>query len=194
MYDTPEKASAAVKEFNASRGGDEFHKAVEVSKERIKAFLPPEKLSAKDLVGKSDDELPSGKLQRLLSLLEKEAKENACSLDRIAELCPEYHLEWFWVEDQLNKLSNQGSLIFPRPWTVQLVGAPSEKTRKTPIVDVTKEVLERVRQLGGEAKVDEIIEHLERMGVSRESVENSMDRLMNQGVIYFPEAGRIGLV
>lgn len=194
MFDTPEKASAAVKEFNASRGGDAFQRAVEVSKVRIKSLLPPEKLSVRDVVGEFDEDLPSGKSQRLLKLLEEEANENACSLDRIASVCPEYQLDWLWVEDQLNKLSNQGILIFPRPWTVQLVGVPSEKTAKAPIVDVTQKILDRIRELGGEAEVNVVIEHLKQMGVSQESVETSLDRLMNQGAIYVPKTGRVGLV
>ncbi|MHA1925755.1 MAG: hypothetical protein ACW974_07550 [Candidatus Thorarchaeota archaeon] len=193
MFDTPEQASAAVKEFNASRGGDAFHKVVEASKERVKALLPLKKLSAKDVVDKSGYDLPSGKIQRLLKLLEKEASEEDCSLDRIAEICPEYQLDWHWVEDQLNKLSNRGILIFPRPWTVKLVDSP-EKTVKTPIVDVTKEILLRIEELGGEAKVDDMIEYLIQLGFSHESIEASLNRLMNQGVIYVPNPGTIGLV
>lgn len=193
LFDTPEQASAAVKEFNASRGGDAFHKVVEASKERVKALLPPEKLNAKDVIDKSGYDLPSGKTQRLLKLLEKEASEKDCSLDRIAEICPEYQLDWQWVEDQLNKLSNRGILIFPRPWTVKLVDSP-EKAVKTPVVDVTKEILLRIEELGGEARVDDIIEYLIQLGVSQESIEASLDRLMNQGVIYVPKTGTIGLV
>jgi hypothetical protein len=193
LFDTPERASAAVKEFNASRGGDVFHKAVEVSKERVRTLLPPERLSVKDVIDKSEEDLPSGKSKRLLKLLEREASESACSLDRIAELCPEYQLDWLWVEDQLNKLSNQGTLIFPRPWTVQLVGVPTGKTKPS-LVDVTKEILVWIQDKGREAKTIDVIKHFEKLGISQESVESSLDRLMNQGAIYVPKAGLIGLV
>ncbi|MHA2004514.1 MAG: hypothetical protein ACW975_05130 [Candidatus Thorarchaeota archaeon] len=194
LFDTPEKASTAVKEFNASRGGDSFRKAVELSKEKVRALLPLEKLGVKDVVERTEDEQSSGKSQRLLHLLEKEASEGACSLDRIAELCPEYELDWQWVEDQLNKLSNRGILIFPRPWTVQMVDVTPEESDKQPLVDVTKAILERMQELGGEAKVDDMIEHFTLMGISQESVETSLDRLMNQGAIYVPKTGKIGLV
>jgi DNA replicative helicase MCM subunit Mcm2 (Cdc46/Mcm family) len=194
LFDSPEKASAAVKEYNASRGGDAFHKSVEASKERVKVLLPSEKLSVKDVVGKSDDDMPSGKTQRLLKLLEKEASESECSLDRIAEICPTYQLDWRWVEDQLNKLANRGILIFPRPWTVKLVDSPTEDKAKVPLVDVTKDILLRLQELGGEARVDDVIEHFEQMGILQESVEASLDRLMNQGAIYVPKTGTIGLV
>ena len=194
LFDTPEKASTAVKEFNASRGGDSFRKAVELSKEKVRALLPLEKLGAKDVVDRTEDEQSSGKSQRLLHLLEKEASEGACSLDRIAELCPEYELDWQWVEDQLNKLSNRGILIFPRPWTVQMVDVTPEESDKQPLVDVTKAILERMQELGGEAKVDDMIEHFTLKGISQESVETSLDRLMNQGAIYVPKTGKIGLV
>jgi hypothetical protein len=194
LFDSPEKASLAVKEYNASRGGDAFRKVVEASRERVKALLPSEKLTVKDVVGKSDGDLPSGKTQRLLKLLEKEASERDCSLDRIAEICPEYQLEWRWVEDQLNKLSNQGVLIFPKPWTVKLVDSPAEKTAKSPVIDVTKDLMLLVQELGGEARVAAVIEHFEKLGISQESVEASLDRLMNQGVIYVPKTGIIGLV
>ncbi len=194
LFDTPEKASSAVKEFNASRGGDAFRRAVEVSRERVKALLPSEELGMKDVVDKSEDDLPSGKTKRLLKLLENEASKSDCTLDRIAELCPEYQLDWLWVEDQLNKLANRGTLIFPRPWTVQLVGAPPEKAAKAPMVDVTGAILEWVQDLGGKASVDDVIEHFGKLGVSEESVENSLDRLMTQGKIYVPKTGTIGLV
>ena len=174
LFDTPEKASSAVKKFNASRGGDSFMKAVKASKERVRVLLPPEKLSLKDVIDKSEEGLPTGKSKRLLELLEREASKSACSLDRIAELCPEYQLDWLWVEDQINKLSNRGTLIFPRPWTVQLVGWIQER--------------------GGEAEVVHVVEHFEELGISKESVESSLDRLMNQGVIYVPKTGLIGLV
>ncbi|MFW9863203.1 MAG: hypothetical protein ACFFEX_14645 [Candidatus Thorarchaeota archaeon] len=194
LFDTPEKASTAVKKFNASRGGDSFRKAVEASKERVREFLPSEKLSVKDVIDKSEEELPSGKSKRLLELLEREASESACSLDRIADLCPEYQLDWVWVEDQLNKLANRGTLIFPRPWTVRLVGVPSKEKTRPPLVDVTKEILDWIQERGGEAEVGNVVKHFEKRGISRESVESSLDRLMNQGVIYLPKAGLIGLV
>ncbi|MFX1261200.1 MAG: hypothetical protein ACFFAZ_03865 [Promethearchaeota archaeon] len=194
LFDTPERASNAVKKFNASRGGDSFLKAVEVSKQRVREFLPPEKLSVKDVIDKSEEELPTGKSKRLLELLEREASERACSLDRIAELCLEYQLDWSWVEDQLNKLSNRGTLVFPRPWTVQLVGVPSKEKTKPSLVDVTKEILDWIQERGGEAEMVDVVEHFEELGVSKESVESSLDRLMNQGVIYLPKTGLIGLV
>jgi hypothetical protein len=194
LFDTPEKATTAVKKFNASRGGDSFRKAVEASKERVGHFLPPERLSVKDVIDKSEEELPSGKSRRLLELLEREASDSACSLDRIAELCPEYQLDWLWVEDQLNKLSNRGTLIFPRPWTIQLVSGPSKEKTKPPLVDVTKEIVDWIQEMGGEAEVVDVVDHFEKLGVSKESVESSLDRLMNQGVIYLPKVGLIGLV
>jgi ribosomal protein S27E len=194
LFGTPEKASSAVKKFNASRGGDSFLKAVEVSKDRVRDFLPTEKLSIKDVIDKSEEDLPTGKSRRLLELLEREASESACSLDRIAELCPEYQLDWLWVEDQLNKLSNRGTLIFPRPWTVKLVSVSSkEKTKPSP-VDVTKEIVDWIQERGGEVEVVDVVKHFEEMGISKESVESSLDRLMNQGVIYRPKTGQIGLV
>ena len=194
LFDTPEKASTAVKKFNASRGGDSFLKAVEASKERVMDFLPPEELSITDVIDKSDAEIPSGKSKRLLELLEKEASDSACSMDRIAELCPDYQLDWLWVEDQLNKLSNQGTLIFPRPWTVQLVGVLSKEKTSPRLVDVTKEIVEWIQGRGGEVEVVDIVKHFGELGISKESVESSLDRLMNQGVIYLPKVGLIGLV
>ncbi|MFW9846619.1 MAG: hypothetical protein ACFFD6_07720, partial [Candidatus Thorarchaeota archaeon] len=126
LFDSPEKASAAVKEFNASRGGEEFHEAVERSKDRVRALLPSKQVRKKDIFAKEEGELPSRKSQRLMKLLEKEAKTNPCSLDRIADVCSDYQLDWSWTEDQINKLANRGELIFPRPWMIQLVGTSGE--------------------------------------------------------------------
>ncbi|MFW9845186.1 MAG: hypothetical protein ACFFD6_00440, partial [Candidatus Thorarchaeota archaeon] len=144
---------------------------------------------------KEEGELPSGKSQRLMKLLEKEAKTSPCSLDRIADVCSDYQLDWSWTEDQINKLANRGELIFPRPWMIQLVGISGENLEsKKQIIDVSDEILRRLQELGGQSKVVDMIDHFKMRGVTEESVEASLDKLMNQGAIYVPKTGRVGLV
>lgn len=195
LFDSPEKAAAAVKEFNASRGGKEFHEAVERSKDRVRALLPSKQFRRRDVVARDESDLPSGKSQRLMKLLEKEARLSPCSLDRIADVCPDYQLDWSWTEEQINKLANSGEIVFPRPWTIQLVGMSGEDSEsKKQIIDVSHDILQRLKEVGGRSKVVEMIEHFKRRGVTEESVEASLDKLMNQGAIYVPKAGQIGLV
>ena len=126
VFDSSEKAIVAVKEFNASRGSEEFNEAVERSRKRIRELVPTDRLVAENL-GSVVSTVPSeGKIKRLMSLLENEASAKPCTLGRFEELCNSLSFNWAWVENQLMKLSNEGSLIFPRPWTIQLV-TESEK-------------------------------------------------------------------
>ena len=152
LFDTPEQATAAVKEYNA-RKDDEFHKAVERSREKILKLVPEERIKVSDLVMEDGEVLPTGKSQRLMTLLEREAKDKSCTLDRIETLCDEYQLDWQWVESQLNKMANGGVLIFPRPWAVKLVKLSEEKDTDTgKSIDVSKEVV-RLLHKRGEAMI-----------------------------------------
>jgi hypothetical protein len=195
LFDSPEQASAAVKEFNAAKGGTEFKDAVERSRERVKALMPSERVSAEDITSKDDEPAPEGKRRRLLSILDKEARGKSCSLDRLEELTTEDGLVWSWVEKQVESLANNGALIFPRPWTVQLVvteeeEAPSQLTNK----DVSLEIVELLRKTGGPMKVDQIVDHFETIGISEASVDSSLERLLRNGDIYQPTASSVNLV
>jgi hypothetical protein len=188
LFDTPEMASAAVKEFNASRGGDEFEKAVERSRERVLALLPEERVNAEDISSKDEETRPP------VELLRKETKTAQCSLDRIEELCPDYGLDWNWVEGQLEGLSNSGVLIFPRPWAVQLVVTDdSAKSEDSTSKDVTTEIL---ALLQGQKllKVTNIIAKFGEQGISEKSVETSLEKLMQKGEIFEPKSGYVSLV
>ena len=194
LFDTPEMASTAVKEFNASRGGDEFEKAVERSRERVLALLPKERVNAEDISSKDETTRPPGKRKRLMKLLNKEAKSTPCSLDRIEELCPEYELEWKWVEGQLEGLSNDGTLIFPRPWSVQLVVADDPTmSKETTSRDVTVEILALLQGPEKMVEVLEIVTRFGKQGISERSVETSLEKLMQKGEIFEPKSGYVSL-
>ncbi|MFX1415467.1 MAG: hypothetical protein ACFFC0_01595, partial [Promethearchaeota archaeon] len=111
------------------------------------------------------------------------------------QLAPEYQLNWRWVEEQINKLSNQGILIFPKPWTVKLVPAAVAETQEpTATIDASMEIVAFLEELGRKASVVEIIEHFQSQGVSQNSVEMSLNRLMKRGLLYEPYPGMVSLV
>lgn len=194
VFDDPDAASAAVREFNAKRD-NEFHLAVEKSKERLRVLMPNQTLTADEISSESEEAPPPGKRKRLLELLEREAKEKPCSLDRIAELCGQHRLDWPWVEEQLSKLAENGLLVFPRPWTVQLLpstGGTTEKAKgKT---DIRRDILAAVRKAGGSCKVEELVRIFASQGLQESSVEDSLDRLMHSGAIFEPKPGVVSLV
>lgn len=195
VFESGEVAAAAVREFNASRGGDKFQQAVERSREKLRELLPSKVIDSKGLM--ETDESPSsvGKIGRLIRLLETEAKENSCTLDKLAQLAPEYQLNWRWVEEQINKLSNQGILIFPKPWTVKLVPTALEETQTpTTSIDASMEIVAFLEELGSKASVVEIVKHFQSQGVSQNSVEMSLNRLMKRGLLYEPYPGVVSLV
>ena len=195
LFDSPDQASAAVKEFNASKGGSEFKDAVERSRERVKALMPSERVSADDITSKGDEPAPEGKRRRLMAILEKEARGKSCTLDRLEELTTEDGLVWNWVEKQVESLANNGALIFPRPWTVQLViTEESELPTQLSSRDVSSEIVELLKKNTGPMKVDEIVRHFKQDGISEASVDSSLERLLRNGNIYQPSASSVSLV
>lgn len=195
LFDSPEQASNAVKEFNASKGGNEFKDAVERSRDRVKAMMPSEHVSTDDITSKGAESAPEGNQRRLMTILEKEASETSCSLDRLEKLTTAGGLSWGWVEKQIESLSNNGALLFPRPWTVQLViSDDSEIPTSISIKDVSSEIIELLRQSGKEMKVHEIVSHFKKAGFSEVSVDNSLERLLRNGDIYQPTTSSVNLV
>jgi len=127
--------------------------------------------------------------------LDKEARGKSCSLDRLEELTSEDGLAWSWVEKQVESLSTNGVLIFPRPWTVQLViteeaELPTQLANK----DVSSEIVELLKRKGGPIKVNELLQHFEQEGISESSVDSSLERLLRSGDIYQPTASSVSLV
>jgi hypothetical protein len=195
LFDSPDRASAAVKEFNASKGGTDFKDAVERSRERVKALMPSEHVSTDDITSKEDQSAPEGNRRRLMAILEQEARGKPCSLDRLEEVTTAGGLSWAWVEKQVERLSNSGTLLFPRPWTVQLVVTeeaelPSQFSSK----DVSTEIIELLKKHGGSLKVDEIVRCLEQEGISESSVDSSLERLLRNGHIFQPTTSSVSLV
>lgn len=195
IFDTPEMASTAVKEFNAARGGDEFQKSVERSRERALALMPKDPVKASDISDRESTISPPGKRKRFMALLEKEAKKAPCSLDRIEEMCMDYELDWKWVESQLENLSNNGTLIFPRPWSVQLVATKEKDSeRESETSDVSTDILALLSESNQAIKVVDIVKRFEKRGISETSVISSLEKLMQRGEIFEPRSGKVQLV
>ncbi len=194
-FDSPEAAQHAVKEFNASRGGDEFQRAVERSREKIRSLVPRERVSGAGLVEEGTRTLQTGKRRVLLNLLEQSASQKPCSLDEFAELCRRHNLDWSWVEEQLIKLSNQGVIIFPRPWSIRIVQTQSHsKAKKSASADITGEVRHFLHEHGGSAKVSDIISHFSDRGIAESLVDKALDKMMRSGEIYQPSASEVKLI
>jgi hypothetical protein len=195
LFDGPDQALVAVKEFNAARGGDEFQKVVERSRNRYRSLLPKEPVDA-DRIVINDEQLPlPGKQARLMSILQEEAREKPCTLDKLEEICTTQRLDWSWVEKAIQGLSNSGALIFPRPWEIQLMQTveetfPEESVRR----DVASEIIAFLKTHKRKARVDEIIDYFKERGISEESVDSSLERLMRSGDIFQPKVGYVSLV
>jgi hypothetical protein len=145
----------------------------------------------------SDDgqvEIPR-KRARLMALLEEEAKDKPCTLNRLEVLCNAQGLSWAWVEKTIQSLSNAGALIFPRPWEVQLVKTAEDTPPTSPIiVDISGEIISFLKSSKGKVRVDEVVRYFKGRGVSEESVDSSLERLMRSGDIFQPAVGYVNLV
>ena len=194
LFDSPEQASNAVKEFNAARGGDEFQKSVERSRERVLSLMPKETVVASDISDGEATPKPPGKRKRLMALLEKEAKKAPISLDRIEELCSKYELDWKWVEGQLEGLSNSGVLLFPRPWSVRLVVSEDKDSKSVTVRDVTMDILALLSESNESIRMIDLIKSFEEKGIAETSVVSSLEKLMKRGEIFEPRSGHVRLV
>ncbi len=196
LFEDQNEAMTAVKQFNA-KGSDEFEKAVERSRERIRALIPSETLVV-DETRHEDAEpttLPSSRMGRLMDILNKEGSSAPCNLDRLRKLCEERRLEWDWVEESLSKLAEAGVLTFPRPWYVQLVQSEEKRAdRPTSRSDITRSLIGLLKDHGGEMSVQEILQHYQSIGVTQDTVEASLNRLMQTGKTFEPKPGVIRLV
>lgn len=193
VFDGHDAASNAVKEFNAAKGGDEFEKAVERSREKLHALMPSESIKIEDTSDNHELSQASGKGARLMLLLQKEAN-TPCALGKLEEMCTLYQLDWSWVEKQLLKLSNSGQVIFPRPWQVQIVGQlEQEPDVGQSIVDVSTDILMLLDE-NKSMKVSDLWEHFKARGITQESVDQSLEALMKKGEIYEPSQGTVKMV
>ncbi len=194
VFDSPQQASSAVKAYNASRGGDDFEKAVERSKARVLAFMPSEPIRREDLAGGKGEQPSQGKRGTLMRLLGDNASKEPCPLDRLEDLCSKAGLDWNWVERQIQGLSNSGQLVFPRPWTVRLVVEEKTTDNKETRRDVSLGILTLLSERGRKMKVRDIIRYFEERGVAESSVEESLEKLMRSGEIYEPKTGLVSLL
>lgn len=195
LFDSPEQAAAAVKEFNAARGGDEFKEAVERSHERVRALMPKETVKVEDIESEEEDTPMLGKRKRLMTILGREAQGKLCSLDKLEELCESDGLKWEWVEKTLEGLSNSGVLIFPRPWAVQLVDIEEdESSSESAKRDISSEIIALLKNRGGVLEINEIVHHFGKLGISEASVDSSLERLIHGGDIFQPSVRLVKLV
>jgi hypothetical protein len=195
LYDNPDQAQAAVKVFNAARGGDEFQKSVEQSQTRLRSFLPDEPVDIEKIATDDEQVTLPGKRTRLMAVLESEAKERPCALDRLEQVCNDEGLSWAWVEKTIQDLSNAGALIFPRPWEVQLVETTEETSQRSTITqDISKEIISYLKTCKEKVRVIDIVRHFQDIGISEDSVNKSLDRLLRGGNIFQPVVGYISLV
>lgn len=195
LFDGAQQAMDAVKEFNAARGGDEFQQAVERSKERYRSLLPKTPVDIDKMTTDDEQLVLPGKRARLIALLEEEAREKPCTLDRLEELSDARGLSWTWVEKTIQDLSNSGALMFPHPWEVQLVETTEDSSPKSVAErDVSVEIISFLKMRGERVRVDEIVRHFEKEGISEASVDSSLERLMRSGDIFQPTVGYVSLV
>ncbi len=193
LFDSAEAAAEAVRRFNAGKSGD-FEEAVRRSRERIEHLLPKDEIDAARVARMSDGRgLPSGKMQRLLLMFRDLATKRPCPLSEIEQACPRYGLEWTWVEKQIEKMFSRGELFAPRPWTIRYIGEAPQKHARTNR-DVSDDILQLIREQGGEMLTSEIVAIMTAKGVTEDATVRSLDRLMNDGVVYEPVKGTVRLV
>ncbi len=196
LFEDQRLAIMAVKEFNAGKS-DEFRLAVERSRDRLRELMPSKELKVEDIatIEEGESGLPTGKMARLMRMLEREARDTPCDLDRLRSLSESYRLDWSWVEESLNKLASAGVITFPRPWTVRLVEArQSEERPAGGLVDVSRDIVRFLTENGGSATLDEIFKHFAEHGILQASIELSLDRLMQSGKVYRTSAGKFHLL
>ncbi|MCF2137501.1 MAG: hypothetical protein K9W43_09750 [Candidatus Thorarchaeota archaeon] len=187
LFDDSHAAAEAVKQFNAGKDHD-FEEVVRESREKILRLLPPSRLKVGDVADDVKGEtLPTGKTRRLMMLLERLALDQPCTIGELEDACKKYGLQWSWAEAQLEKLFAAGEVFYPTPWKIRYIGAHADKKKPSTIVDITNELLAYLRKHDEEVSVKDLYAHYAQHGVSEESVDAALERLMRQNEIYQPK-------
>ncbi len=202
LVESIEEASKLVKQYNAKKNSDEFIMAVEASRESIVKLY--EYLDMQETESISDDKvtyISGGKSRTLFSLLVQFAK-NPITLDKFRALAEKYKLDWQWVTDSLEKLSQDGIIIFPKPWEIQLVSeseipgikettpVKSKKSMKS----LERAIIEFLEAHNMPIKTSELILEFNKYGYSDEEIQKVINGLIASGVLYEPRVNWISLV
>ncbi|MHA1770765.1 MAG: hypothetical protein ACTSYL_10120 [Candidatus Thorarchaeota archaeon] len=186
LFDDAQAAAEAVKRFNAGKDHD-FEDAVQQSREKILRLMPADRIAVADIADDVQGEsFPTGKTRRLLMLLERETHDSPCTLDDFAKICKANGLQWTWVETQLEKLFTAGEIFYPSPWAIRYIGVPSKKKKTGPVEDISNELLAYLREQDRDVSVKDLYAHYAKQGISEESVDASLERLMRKNEIYQP--------
>lgn len=123
-----------------------------------------EKMTTKT-VEKSVGSLPSSKSKLLMSLLQRGRQSLTILLrDAVNE-----GLDEEWVKKQLEILSQQGVVYFPKPWEVSPISYPGE--------NIERKILDFLSQ---PATLEEISQ---KIGLSEEETKKLLESLENRGII-----------
>lgn len=197
-----EEASKLVKKYNASKNTDEFIMAVEASRDSIREIYDYLNSQSSSASSRPTEYISGGKSRTFWSLLVKFAKV-PISLDKFREITERHKLDWLWVSESLEKLAQDGVIIFPRPWEILLVsddGLPGIKeennkgSNRKSSKSLERLIVEFLEAHNMPIKKSEIIREIEKYGFESQEIQKSLDKMKAKGIIYEPKIEWISLV
>jgi hypothetical protein len=183
-----ETARTRVKLYQTGKHHEEFMRAVEESREEIKALIPKEEISLEKLGEKVQPiSSASGRRNILESLLSKLARTTPVDLHVLEKESEKAGLQWEWVAKQLEGLIRSGYLICPRPWQIKLVaaelGSPTQ-LKSLSITSLARRIGEIIRESERPLDNKEILKRLDKNEISEGHFEKALEMLKTQGYVF----------
>ncbi len=183
-----ETARTKVKLYQTGKYHKAFMRAVEESREEIKALIPKEEISLDKLGEKSQPvSTTSSRRTMLESLLSKLARPNPVDLHILEKESGKVGLEWSWVAEQLEGLIRSGHLICPRPWQIKLVATDIEPPTQLDLPSITtlaRRIGEIIRESEKPLDNNEILKRLDENKITLGHLEKALELLKTQGYVF----------
>jgi len=193
------QASFLVKRYNLKGGEKNYLETLKAQKKELLNLIEEvEEVPESSYEGK---EVASSSKTRRMFIMLKENCTNPINIDELRELCKKYNLEWDWVREQLEVLSKEGTVIFPKPWLLQYISdenvegyvpkkRPSRKKNSLYQVKNLRKALANVLKDKNEpVSYDELVEILKAKGFTLEEIEETVRKLSMEGLLIEPKPG-----
>ncbi|MHA1916695.1 MAG: DUF1922 domain-containing protein [Candidatus Ranarchaeia archaeon] len=194
---TDEEAREAVKQYNMGENLKAFLKGRKQDKEKITKVLNEELLEMKKKEEKNKKKRKEFKDKKLLKkILEKQALD-PISLSLLESIAWDNYLSWDWVLSEIEDLVNKKQVIMKRPWEIQYLfskeyNEPRNRTRDTEHIsksEIRRIVISLLKEKKQKKSINELIKIMDLEQISKKDIEDVINLLLNQGLIFEPESG-----
>lgn len=129
--------------------------------------------------------------KQLIFLLRTHAKTMPISIDAFLDICVEDGLDASWVKERLERLANEGLLVYPRPWELQYFqdseNSTNERNKKLKYSKLYTRIVSILRKNKNGLTLEKIYKLLDDTSISIVELEKALKRLLDEGELFSPK-------